>query len=355
MTTENIKHTIIGTHQDQEIKQFTLTNSQGMELTIINYGATITAINTSDSDGGLKNLVCGFNTLEGYFQEAYIQNAPYFGCTVGRYASRIKDGRFSIDGQDYSLAVNNGSNHLHGGLVGFDKKIWDAEVIESDGVAKLQMSLQSAHMEEGYPGNLSIKVLFSLNEENEISMEYEGNTDQSTPLSITNHTYFNLSGFEHSIEQHKAIVNSSKILAPDETNVPVGVVEDVTGTIVDLQDGRLLRDCFKDMETGFEHYYLFNKSVDSLEKVAEFTDTKSKRKLEIMTTEPGALFYTGYFTSDELRRENGDQFGRYRGFCFETSRYPNGPNLSESPNSITHPNETYKSQTIFRISKAVSA
>lgn len=355
MTSENVKQKKIGSYQDQDIMQYTLHNSQGMEVKIINYGATITAINTPDLNGGLKNIVCGFDTLEGYFQEAYIQNAPYFGCTVGRYASRIKDGRFSIDGQDYTLAVNNGSNHLHGGLIGFDKKVWNAEVIESDGTAKLQMSLQSPHMEEGYPGNLTIKVSFSLNEENEISIEYEGTTDQSTPLSMTNHTYFNLSGFDQTIEQHKAVINSSKILVPDATNVPVGVIEDVTGTVADLQSGRILGDCFKDMQTGFEHYYLFDKSLESLEKVAEFTDTNSNRKVEILTTEPGALFYTGYFTSDDLKRESGDQYGRYRGLCFETSRYPNGPNLTDSPNSITHPDELYKSQTIFKISQAAIA
>lgn len=344
-----IQTTTFGLHNGQEIHQYTLQNSKGMEVKIIEYGATITSIKIPDAASGMKNIVCGFDNFSGYFGEAYLENAPYFGCTVGRYASRIKNGRFSIDGQEYSLAINNGSNHLHGGMEGFDKKVWKGEVI-AGGNASLQMNLESGHLEEGYPGNVSLKVIFSLNDENELSITYEAHTDQTTPLSLTNHTYFNLSGFKATIENHHAKINSATILAPDETNVPVGVIEEVKETAADLQEGRLLGACFQEMETGFEHYYLFNKPLDSLAKVAEFSDTKSGTKLEIMTTEPGALFYTGYFTSYELKRENSDQYGRYRGLCFETSRYPNGPNLPVSPKSVTQPDEVYQSQTIFKIS-----
>lgn len=344
-----IQSTKIGLHNGQDIHQYTLQNSRGMEVKIIEYGATITAIHLPQAGGGKKNIVCGFDTLAGYFGAAYLQNAPYFGCTVGRYASRIKDGQFSIDGKAYTLAINNGSNHLHGGIEGFDKKVWQGEILAGE-EAKLQMSLASNHLEEGYPGNVRIKVSFSLNDENELCIEYEGHTDQTTPLSLTNHTYFNLSGFKGTIENHHAKIHSTTILAPDATNVPVGEIATVQGTTADLQAGRLLGDCFQEMETGFEHYYLFDKPIDQLAKVAEFRDTQSGTQLEIRTTEPGALFYTGYFTSDELKRENGDQYGRYRGLCFETSRYPNGPNLADSPKSVTHPGEVYRSQTIFKIS-----
>lgn len=352
MTQQNITQQIIGSYKDQDITEFTLNNEKGLSVKIINYGATITSIILPDDDGNTKNIVCGFDRLAGYFGEDYLNNAPYFGCTVGRFASRIKDGKFSIDGVDYDLAINNGTNHLHGGIVGFDKKVWQAKIIEDNAV---QMELTSADMDEGYPGTVNIKVNFSLNENNEITISYEGKTDKTTPLSLTNHSYFNLSGFKETIENHIGQINSKMILAPDPSNVPIGETEDVSGKIDDLRDGTRLGDCFKEMETGFEHYYVFDKPNHELAKVATFTDQGSGTKLEISTTEPGALFYTGYFTSDELRRENGDQYGRYRGLCFETSRYPNGPNLPDSPNSVTKPNETYKSTTVFKLSQSALA
>ncbi|MEN0046954.1 MAG: aldose epimerase family protein [Bacteroidota bacterium] len=335
-----------GTYQNQEVDLYTLKNNKGMEVKITNYGATITSISVLDQKNKRQELACGFDTFEGYFGDDYKANAPYFGCTVGRFASRIKDGKFSIDGQEYTLAVNNGSNHLHGGLVGFDKKIWQAES-KNDG--SVSMSLTSPHMEEGYPGEVKVQVTFSLTDDNEIIIQYEATTDRTTPLSLTNHTYFNLSGFEDTIEGHIAQIDANEFLQPDETNVPVGTVAKVEGTAADLREGKKLGGCFAQMETGFEHYYTFGKATDELAKVAIFKDTKSGRSLEVKTTEPGALFYTGYFTSDKLQRENGDQYGRYRAFCFETSRYPNGPNMKDQGGAITKAGETYQSTTIFKI------
>jgi len=335
-----------GIYQDQKIALYTLENAKGMKLQITNYGATITSISVLDQNGNRQELACGFDTFEGYFGEDYKANAPYFGCTVGRFASRIKDGKFSIDGQEYTLAVNNGSNHLHGGLVGFDKKIWQAEP-NDDG--SLAMSLTSPDMEEGFPGTVQVKVTFSLTEENELIIQYEATTDKTTPLSLTNHTYFNLSGFEQTIENHISQIDAAEFLQPDATNVPVGEVAKVEGTAADLRTGKRLGDCFAEMETGFEHYYTFDKTPNELTKVATFKDPASGRSLEIKTTEPGALFYTGYFTSDQLQRENGDQYGRYRAFCFETSRYPNGPNLAEQGGAVTQAGDIYQSKTIFKI------
>ena len=351
MNQKHITQRIIGTHEDQKVVEYTLTNKNGMIVKVINYGATITSIVIPDGSGGTKNIVCGFDELEGYFGEDYLDNAPYFGCTVGRYASRIKDGRFTIDDVNYNLAINNGTNHLHGGLAGFDKKVWNAKTVENAGVI---MNLVSPDMDEGYPGKVDLKINFSLIDNNEIIISYDAMTDKSTPLSLTNHSYFNLSGFTETIENHIGQIDSNTILAPDSSNVPVGEIEDVSGKIDDLRIGKRLGDCFQEMATGFEHYYVFDKPIHELAKVASFTDQSSGTKLEISTTEPGALFYTGYFTSDKLRRESGDQYGRYRGLCFETSRYPNGPNLLESPHSITKPNERYTSTTIFKISQEES-
>lgn len=335
-----------GIYQNQQVALYTLENKNGMKVKITNYGATITSISVLNTEGQRQELACGFDNFDGYFGEDYKANAPYFGCTVGRFASRIKDGEFHIDEQEYTVAVNNGSNHLHGGLVGFDKKVWQAKSNDNESVT---MSLTSPHMEEGYPGEVKIRATFRLTEENEIIIQYEATTDRTTPLSLTNHTYFNLSGFEQTIENHIAQVDAAEFLQPDETNVPVGEVVKVEGTVADLRAGLKLGDSLAQMETGFEHYYTFGKTVNELKKVANFKDPQSDRILEIKTTEPGALFYTGYFTSDKLQRENGDQYGRYRAFCFETSRYPNGPNLTNQGGAVTQAGETYQSTTVFKI------
>lgn len=353
MSSNNITQSPFGTYGIVEITKYVLSNSRGMKVSIINYGATITSITIPDANGNIKEIACGFDSMEGYQSEAYKANAPYFGCTVGRYASRIKDGKFSIDGKDYTTAVNNGSNHLHGGIVGFDKLVWNAELDEQNNA--VSMSLTSPHMDEGYPGNVMVKVTFTLNEENALSIKYNASADATTPLSLTNHTYFNLSGFAETIHNHKVQINATKILEPDETNVPIGNISSVAGAIDDLSGGKLLSTCFAEMETGFEHYYLFDHPLGTLTKVARIDDTAGSLVLDISSTEPGVLFYTGYFTSDELKRENGDQYGRYRGFCFETSRYPNGPNIPESPGSITSPESPYKSETIFTFSTKASA
>ena len=334
------KITNFGSHQGQDIQLYSLENEKGMAVKITNYGATITSISVPDPDKSRVDLVCGFDMLEGYFSEEYQANAPYFGCTVGRYSSRIKDGRFEINGKEFTVACNDGPNHLHGGITGFNKKVWDAELTEDSDHATIKMTMRSPHMDEGYPGNLEVSVLFSLDNNNALTISYEAVTDEETPVSLTNHTYFNLSGFAQTIEEHKATVFASRHLKADETNVPVGEIEALKGTAADLRAGILFKDAFAKLETGFEHYFLFDKELWKLDKVAEFVDTQSGRKLEVLTTEPGMLFYTGYFTSDKLQRESGDQYGRYRGFCCETHRYPNGPNIDNSPASVLKPGET---------------
>ncbi|MCL4115884.1 UNVERIFIED_CONTAM: hypothetical protein GTU68_014920 [Idotea baltica] len=313
----------------------------------MNYGATITAIEVPIGSNKVQ-VACGFDTLGEYFSEDYKSNAPYFGCTVGRYASRIKDGTFSIDGKQYTTACNDGSNHLHGGITGFDKRIWDAKIGEGENGAFLIMVLHSAHLDEGYPGAVDIEVIFQLTEDNKIEISYNGLSDQETPLSLTNHTYFNLSGFQNTIESIMAMIEASTFLKPDETNVPIGEIASVSNTPADLRNQKALSESLKDLETGFEHYYLFDNYNNELNEVASFTNTQNGLELRIHTTEPGALFYTGYFTSDELGRNNNERYGKYKGLCFETSRYPNGPNIEGSPLSTTAPGRPFKSKTVYQ-------
>ena len=207
---------------NQDIDQYILSNDLGLSVKIITYGATITSISVPGTDGKRDDLVCGFDSIDGYQSAEYLANAPYFGCTVGRYASRIKDGRFTIDGQNYQLAVNDGSNHLHGGLKGFDKQIWSASPLEGEDTCGVIMNLTSEHLQEGYPGHLNIMVSFTVNNDNQLQINYQANTDQATPISLTNHTYFNLSGFADGILNHRASIASDAFLEPDNTNVPLG-------------------------------------------------------------------------------------------------------------------------------------
>ncbi|WP_020571016.1 aldose epimerase family protein [Neolewinella persica] len=334
-----------GTFKGQDIDLFILENANGMQVKITPYGAAVTSISVPDGDGRAE-LAAGFDDLDGYFSEAYLKNAPYFGCTVGRYASRIKDGKFSLNGKDYQVDVNDGSNHLHGGIGAFDKRVWQVEKAEGQSV---KLSLHSPDGDGGYPGNLDVSITYTLTDENELVMDYHGVTDQATPLSMTNHTYFNLSGFIETIHNHEAQVHAAAFLQTDETNVPVGDQTAVRGHFTNLQQVTRLGDRLDQTDTGFETYYRFDGSTDAPREVAHFAHPASGRRLRVLTTEPGALFYTGFFTSDDLYRSNGDQYGRYRAFCFEASRYPNGPNLEGVKDAVLHPGDQYQSRTIYHI------
>ncbi|AZQ65550.1 galactose mutarotase [Flammeovirga pectinis] len=345
-----IKQQLFGVYEDHKIHLYTLQNTNGMTVKIMTLGATITSIQVPDKNNEITEVACGFDQLEGYFSAAYTANAPYFGCTVGRFASRIKDGKFKIDGAEYALATNDGSNHLHGGLKGFDKQIW--KCVNQVSTAKdesITFQKSSLHLEEGFPGNVQIQVTFTLKGSNALQIKYNAVTDHKTPISLTNHTYFNLSGFTETVGNHTAKILADAFLKADHTNVPVGEIEEVKNTVLDLNQGRLLSEVFAELPTGCEHYYLFNQ-MDELKEVATFDHSKTGIALQIQTTEPGMLFYTGYFTSNDLKRESGDQFGRYRAFCCETHRYPNGPNIDNAPRAFATPNEPFNSTTVYQFS-----
>ena len=332
---------------DATIMLFTLSNSNGMQVKIMNYGATITSVKVPDRERNLTEVACGFDTLEGYFSDNYKANSPYFGATIGRYCSHIKDAKFSLNGKDYQLAVNGGGNNLHGGMVGFDKKIWTAKVVEDSPNSSLEMSLLSEDMEEGFPGNVEVKVFFSLNESNELSISYQAKTDAPTPLALTNHTYFNLSGFQNNILGHSAQIAASRRLAMDATGAVTGYVIDLEKQPDNLSQAKIIADVHQEMNDGFEHYYVFDKPVFKFEKVAEITCAETGISLDITTDEPGMLFYTGKYTCDSLHRESGHAFGKFRGFCCETHRFPNGPNLPGLAGTILKPGEMFNSMTKY--------
>ena len=332
-----------GEFEGQQVDQFEMKNKNGMTVKIMNYGATITSI-TVPVSGKPMEVACGFNRLEDYISKDYIDNAPYFGCTVGRYSSQIKDARFTMDGQDFKLAANAGKNNLHGGEKGFDKRLWKATQRE-DGVS---MRLESANLEEGFPGYVSVEVSFSLTEQNELVISYQASADQKTPLSLTNHTYFNLSGFHENIENHSAKINTDKLLELDDSGAATGKVLKVGNTHEDLRDGKRIGEVHQQMGDGFEHFYVFDNPESALKHLATVKSGSTPLSLEVHSTEPCMLFYTGKYTSDKLSREEGIRFGKYRAFCCETHRYPNGPNIKNSPGTFTVADTPFTSQTVFR-------
>ncbi|WP_139955895.1 aldose epimerase family protein [Flavicella sediminum] len=343
----SVEITKFGAYQREGIDQYSLKNANGVEVKIINYGATITTINVPNSKGEIENIACGFDTLEGYFGKEYVENSPYFGGTIGRYCSQIKDAKFSLNGKGYQLAANCNDNNLHGGSVGFDKKVWSVEIPEI-ATPTVVMKLESKDLEEGFPGNVAVSVTFSLTDENELKIAYKATPDQDTPLSLTNHSYFNLNGFASTVENHVAKVHTYKRQAMDETGAGTGEIVNVTGQADDLRDGKRIGDVHKAMNDGFEHFYVFDNAEFKLAEVAHINSEESGRSLTVFSEEPCMLLYTGKYTSDEIRRENGEQYGKYRGFCCETHRYQNGPNIQGSPKSITKAGEEFKSTTIFK-------
>jgi aldose 1-epimerase len=345
----NIYKTLFGSFQNQNIDLYTLKNSNGMSVKITNYGATITAISVPNSKGEVENIACGFDKLDGYFSNEYVDNSPYFGGTIGRYCSQIKDAKFSLNGKEYQLSANCGNNNLHGGTVGFDKRIWNAEVIEGN-QSSIKMTLTSKDLEEGYPGNVAVSVLFTLTANNELKIDYNAIPDQDTPLALTNHTYFNLNAFSSTVEDHIVQVNTSKKQVMDDTGAGTGEIVNIEGEADDLRIGKKVGDVHTEINDGFEHFYIFDNANSDLQEVAFIKSKQSGRSLKVSSTEPCMLLYTGKYTSDDIKRENGEQYGKFRGFCCETHRYQNGPNIEDSPNTITKAGEEFKSTTIFKFS-----
>ncbi|MBN3581031.1 galactose mutarotase [Algoriphagus aestuarii] len=336
-----------GRLEDESISIYTLSNSSGMQVKIMNYGATITSIRVPNRSGELLEVACGFDSFDGYFSEAYQANAPYFGSTVGRYCSHIKNASFTLKDKQYKLAANAGKNNLHGGKIGFDKKVWKASILDLPNLSAVEMRLKSQDMEEGFPGNVEVLVIFSLNEVNELTINYEAITDSETPFAVTNHTYFNLSGFSSNILGHTARIASGRRLVMDETGAVTGSVIDLENQPDNLIKSKIIGDVQQAIGDGFEHYYVFDKPAFKMERVAEFTCAETGIGLEVATDELGMLFYTGKYTCDSLKRENGLSYGKFRGFCCETHRFPNGPNLPNSPGTFLKPDEKFKSCTKF--------
>ena len=336
------------------IKLYTFTNKSGMQVKVTNYGAIVTAILVPDRNGKLGDITLGYDRVEDYINAV---DKPYFGAIVGRYGNRIANGEFTIDGETYSLATNNGPNHLHGGVIGFDKVVWDAELVGGKGWSGLELSYLAKDKEEGYPGNLSIKVTYKLTDANELIVDYLATTDKATPVNLTQHSYFNLKGEgEGNILDHELMINASKYTPVDSTSIPTGEMTSVTGTPFDFTTAKSIgRDIGKKDEQlefglGFDHNFVLNREGDGLSMAATVHEPTTGRVMEIMTTEPGIQFYCGNFHDGRLKGKSGKPYVHRGGFCLETQHYPDSPNQENFPSTILKPGEEYRTTTVFKFS-----
>lgn len=334
-----------GTTNGKAVHLFTLTNKNGVQVSISDFGGTITSFTAPDKEGHQENIVLGFNSLEGYLKEP-----PYFGATVGRYGNRIAGGKFSVDGKNYTLATNNGPNHLHGGLKGFDKVVWTAEKI-NPGQPKLTLSYLSKDGEEGYPGNLQTTVTFTLTNDNALRIEYNATTDKATPVNLTNHSYFNLTGdVKNTILDHVLMIDANYYTPVDATLIPTGEIKPVKGTPFDFTTPHKIGARIDAVEGGYDHNFVLNKKGSNLAKVAEVTEAESGRKLEVFTTEPGIQFYSGNFLNGNIKADGGQPINKHAGLCLETQHFPNSPNVPAFPSTTLEPGQTYRSTTEYKVS-----
>ncbi len=334
------------TKEGTEVELFTLTNDSQITVKITNYGAIITSIETPDKYGKLTNIACGFDNFETYVIAEYLGAYPYFGCICGRICNRIADGKFELEGKNYSLAVNNGPNHLHGGLVGYDKRLWSSELIETNDKVGIKLSYLSPDMEEGYPGNLKVSCTYTLNNNNELTIEYGAETDQTTIVNLTNHTYFNLTGGKEQILDHELQL-PAKTFTLNVASIPTGEILPVEGTVNDFLTSKKLGKDISGLEDGYDLNFVLNNNDGSLVYAGCLSEETSGRAVEVYTTQPGIQLYTGYWIP-EMTIEGQKKFGRYSGVALETQHYPDAINKPHFPPVTLAPGQTFYEKTIYK-------
>ena len=336
---------------EDDIYIYTITNDN-VTVKLTNYGGTILSIYTPDKNGRLDDLVLGHEDIN-----EYTKIHSYFGATIGRYANRISKGKIVIEDKEYELYKNDGKNHLHGGKVGFNLVVWESKINNDDKGDFVELSYLSKDGEENYPGNLNIKVIFRLSDNNELSIEYIGKTDETTIVNLTNHSYFNLAGHNNGdILKHRVKILSNSITENDENSIPTGVIRNIKGTVMDFNEfkevGKDINSSYDQIKYayGYDHNYIVNAEMNGLKKVAEVIEDISGRKMEVYTTKPGVQFYTGNFVGNSAKGKEGAIYRRNSGLCLETQYYPDSLNNSNFPSVILKPEEEYKHTTIYKFS-----
>jgi aldose 1-epimerase len=326
---------------------YVLTNANGMTAKVMTYGALLTELLVPDRTGKVEDVVLGFDDLK-----SYLAGHPFFGATVGRVANRVAKGKFTLDGKEYRLAVNNGPNSLHGGKKGFDKVVWKAEPIKSADGSAVKFTYLSPDGEEGYPGNLSVSVTYTLTNQNELRIDYTATTDKPTPVNLTNHTYFNLAGAKASdILGHELMLNADRYTPADGTLIPTGEIKPVKGTPLDFTTPTAIGARIAQLKTkpvGYDHNFVLNGGGKSLALAARVREPKTGRVMEMYTTEPGVQFYTGNFLDGSVKGRGGVAYAKHQGFCLEAQHFPDSVNHANFPSIILTPGKTYTQTTVYK-------
>jgi len=329
----------------KDVYLYTLVNDKGDTVTITNYGGTVTSFVTPDKNGKYSSVIVGFDSLA-----PYLQKPPYFGALIGRYGNRIGNAQFSLNGTGYKLAANDGKNTLHGGLKGFDKVVWDAS-IPNDTVPSLTLKYVSKDLEEGFPGNLSVTVQYTLTNDIGLKIEYSAETDKATPVNLTNHSYFNLSGdVTNTILGETLMIDADNYTPVDTTLIPTGKIKSVKGTPFDFTTPKEIGKDFANVQGGYDHNFVLNKKDNLLDKVAEVSDSISGRVMDVYTTQPGLQFYTGNFLDGKFINRGGTPLAQHSALCLETQHFPDSPNKPNFPSSILKPGEKYHEVTVYKVS-----
>lgn len=342
----DIKSTLFGKLNDgREVQLFTLKNNE-ITVKITNYGAIITQIEMPGKNGKPENVVCGFDTLESYLSDEYLNSYPYFGAIIGRFGNRIGKGQLEIDGVSYQMAINNGPNHLHGGKIGFDRRLFDAETFEKNDRAGVKLSYISPHLEENYPGNLKVTCIYSLNDKNELSIEYFAETDKTTVVNLTNHSYFNLTGGKENVLNHTLQLKATKMTEMEE-QIPTGKIVPVAGTPFDFTKPKKINRDMANLPTGYDDNFVLDNETGELKHIATLSEEKSGRRVEVFTTQPGVQVYTGYW-NPKLVIDGEEKFGPYSGIALETQHYPDSVNQPDFPSTLLNPGETMHEKTVYQ-------
>jgi len=333
------------TEDGKEVDLYTLTNDNGLKAQITNYGGIVTSLQVPDRDGNLGDIVSGYDSLE-----EYIKNNPYFGALIGRCGNRISKGKFTLDGVEYTLATNQDLNHLHGGVKGFDKMVWDAEEMQTDEGPALKLTYLSKDREEGYPGNLSCTVIYTLTNNDELKVSYEAETDKDTVVNLTHHSYFNLGGHgSGDTLGHELMINADNYTPVDEELIPTGQIKPVKDTPMDFTSPVAIGARIDQVEGGYDHNYVLNSSDGSLALAASVYEPKTGRVMEISTTEPGIQFYSGNFLDGSIKGK-GTVYNKHSAFCLETQHFPDAPNKPGFPSIVLRPGEKYTHLTVHKFS-----
>ena len=343
------------TPDDQPVDLITLRNRNGIEVQVLSYGGIIMSLKTPDRTGAIDDIVLGFDHVKDY-----VEKSPYFGTLIGRYGNRIAKGKFTLDGQTYTLATNNNANHLHGGVKGWDKVVWTTDMFQNASAVGVILTYTSKDGEEGYPGTVKARVTYSLNEQDELIVDYHATTDKPTVINLTQHSYFNLAGTKaNDILGHELMLNAAKYTPVDAGLIPTGEIATVEGTPFDFRTSTPIGARINDPKNeqikfglGYDHNFVLSRNgATGLVDAATVTEPLTGRKMTIRTTEPGIQFYSGNFLKGDLTGKGGRVYPHRSGFCLETQHYPDSPNQPKFPATTLRPGEEYKSQTVFKFGK----